>query len=349
MLVANTIEIMKKQNLKITCTNCKTEISLDSSLMSQFQESVRNDLYAEFESRESVLRKSREQFNELTKKFYQERKAFDEMVKSQVEARLKNREEEIQTESLLKVKEKETIIESLRKKLDEARQKVSQGSMQLQGEAQELLLEEILADTHGTDKIEEIKKGANGADCIQTVITQTGKVAGKILYESKNTKNWSDEFIKKLKQDNLTTKADVCVIVTKTMPKEVTGKYALIDGVWVTTLSNVRDLSLMIRFGLLKVYAVIVKQTGKKDKMNLLYDYLTSQEFKDTFESILEGFKLLQDSHNDEQRKMQLLWKKREKHLSQVLTSTIDFYGSIKGISGDAIPEIKMLQFPKAG
>ncbi|GAA0874379.1 hypothetical protein GCM10009118_07870 [Wandonia haliotis] len=257
--------------------------------------------------------------------------------------------DKIQMESFLKVKEKEDIIESLKKKLQEAQQRASQGSMQSQGEAQELALEEMLKEIHPTDLIEEIKKGANGADCLQTVRTQTGLIAGKILYESKNTKNWSDSFIKKLKQDNLKSKADIMVIVTKTMPKNTKGKYALIDGVWITSLLNVRDMSLMLRYGLLKTHSVIATQSGKGDKMSLLYDYLTSSEFKNTFESILEGFKSLQDSHHDEQRKMQLLWKRRSKHLEQVLASTIDFYGNIKGISGSSIPDIKMLEFNQAG
>lgn len=257
-------------------------------------------------------------------------------------------QEQVQMESFLKIKEKESIIDSLKKKLDDARQKASQGSMQLQGEAQELVIEEMLQELHPGDEIVEIKKGANGADCIQTVKLQNGVEAGKILYESKNTKNWSDSFVKKLKQDNLSTKADIMVIVTKTMPKDVSGKHVLIDGVWVTTLQDVRDLSLLLKFGLLKTYAVMITQEDKKDKMNLLYNYLTSEEFKATFTSILDGFKSLQESHNDEQRKMQLLWKRREKHLEQVLSSTIDFYGSIKGISENSIPTIQMLEIGKA-
>lgn len=256
--------------------------------------------------------------------------------------------EELQMESFLKIKEKENIIESLTKKLDEARQRATQGSMQLQGEAQELLIEQILREMYPLDLIEEVKKGANGADCIQIIRTQSGIEAGKILYESKNTRNWSNSFIKKLKQDNLSSKADIMVIVTKSMPAEIEGKYGLIDGVWITTLTNLRDLSLLLRYGLLKTYAVLITQEDKKDKMSLLYNYLTSEEFKSVFESILDGFKSLQDAHHDEKRKLQLLWKRREKHLEQVLGSTIEFYGSIKTISENSMPIIPMLEFPKA-
>lgn len=256
--------------------------------------------------------------------------------------------EEAQMESFLKIKEKENIIESLSKKLDEAKQRATQGSMQLQGEAQELVIEQILREMYPLDLIEEVKKGANGADCIQIIRTQSGIEAGKILYESKNTRNWSNSFIKKLKQDNLSSKADIMVIVTKNLPSDIEGKYGLIDGVWITTLTNLRDLSLLLRYGLLKTYAVLITQEDKKDKMSLLYNYLTSEEFKSVFESILDGFKSLQDAHHDEKRKLQLLWKRREKHLEQVLGSTIEFYGSIKSISENSIPIIPMLEFPKA-
>jgi hypothetical protein len=288
-------------------------------------------LSREFEEREAKIHLQKEQ----------------ELSKRLEEARL-SMKEQMQMESFLVLKEKETIIESLKNKLEEARQKANQGSMQLQGEAQELVIEQLLQELHPTDSIKEVKKGANGADCIQIVRTQSGLEAGSILYESKRTKNWSDSFITKLKQDNLNTKADIMVIVTKTMPSGVTGKYALIDQVWVTTLENLKDLSLLLRYGLLKTHAVLITQTNKKDKMSLLYDYLTSEDFRATFESILEGFKNLQDSHFDEQRKMQLLWKRRAKHLEQVLNSTIEFYGSIKSISENAIPTIQMLEIPKA-
>ncbi|XOV67579.1 MAG: DUF2130 domain-containing protein [Fluviicola sp.] len=333
----------------------------------KLKESIRQEIQLEKEKQlaeleDELKRKSSQlvELNQTKAKLQRLSREFEEKeakIHLQMEEKLNERlaamkadlQEQIQMESFLKVKEKEDVIESLKKKLQEAQQRASQGSMQSQGEAQELVLEEMLREIHPTDLIEEIKKGANGADCLQTVRTQTGLIAGKILYESKNTKNWSDSFIKKLKQDNLKSKADIMVIVTKTMPKDVSGKYALIDGVWVTSLVNVKDMSLMLRYGLLKTHSVMATQSGKSDKMGLLYDYLTSEEFKNTFESILEGFKSLQDSHNDEQRKMQLLWKRRSKHLEQVLASTIDFYGNIKGISGSSIPDIKMLEFNQAG
>lgn len=298
------------------------------------------------------LNQTKAKLQRLSREFEEKEARIHLQMENELSQRLESAKlsmkEQLQMESFLVIKEKETIIESLKKNLEEARQKASQGSMQLQGEAQELVIEETLREMYPNDSIDEIGKGVNGADCIQTVRTKGGIEAGRILYESKNTKQWSDGFIAKLKQDNLTTKADVMVIVTKTMPKDSKGKFVLIDQVWVTTLDNLRDMSLMLRYGLLKTHAVMLTQHNKKDKMGLLYDYLTSEDFKATFESILDGFKNLQSSHNEEQQKLQLLWKRRAKYLEQVLNSTIEFYGSIKSISENSIPTIEMLEIKKA-
>jgi len=313
------------------------------------------DLEAELNRKSAQLielNQTRAKLQRLSREF-EEREAQIHLDKERelserLEAAKTTMQEQVQMESFLKIKEKENIISSLTQKLEEAHKRATQGSMQSQGEAQELVIEEVLRDLHPYDSIEEVKKGVNGADCVQIVRTQSGIEAGRILYESKNTKTWSDGFVSKLKQDNLQAKADIMVIITKTLPKDMKGKYGLVDNVWITTLDNLKDLSLLLRYGILKTHSVLITQSNKKDKMSLLYDYLTSEEFRATFENILDGFKNLQDSHLDEQRKMQLLWKRRAKHLEQVLISTIEFYGSIKGISENSIPTIPMLEIGKA-
>ncbi len=287
------------------------------------------------------LEKLRREFEEREAKIYLEK---EKELNERLRLAKTSIKEEAHMEAFLKIKEKESVIESLTMKLAEAHKRAMEGSIRALGEGQELALEHILRNAHPSDIIDEVKKGANGADCIQTVRLKNGTEAGKIIYESKNTKSWSSSFIKKLKQDNLKTKADVMVIVSKTLPKDTKEKFSLIDGVWITNINNVKDLSLLIRFGVLKTHSVLITQEDKVNKKNLLYSYLTSNEFKSVFESILEGFTSLQNSHQDEQRKMQLLWKRRAKHLEQVLSSTIDFYGSIKGISESSIPTIPMLE-----
>lgn len=257
--------------------------------------------------------------------------------------------EQAQQEQFLKLREREKVIEDLKNKLDEAKLKAEQGSMQLQGEIQELEIINILQEFHPFDEITQSKKGANAADILQVVKTQNGAECGKIYYESKRTKSWSNEWVKKFKQDNINTKADILVLVTNALPKDIQ-RYGIIDGVWICSFNDVKELSLVLRYGLLKLQSVAITQKGKESKMELLYKYLTSDEFKNVFESIIEGFRSIQESHQSEKLKMQRLWKEREKVLEQVLANSIDFYGSIKGIAGSVIPEIPMLQFlPKAG
>jgi hypothetical protein len=224
------------------------------------------------------------------------------------------------------------------------KRKAEQGSMQLQGEIQELELENILRNLYPYDEVTEIKKGQRGADIIQIVKTNQGNECGKIYYESKRTKNFEYGWLQKLRDDNLEAKADVLVIVTEVMPADTEFEYFYKDGVWICSFSEIKGFSLVLRQGLLQIQAVTITQQGKETKMELLYDFLTSQEFRGQFEAIIEGFKSLQDSYSDEKLKMQKIWKEREKQLEKILTNAVNFYGSLKGIAGASIPDIKMLE-----
>lgn len=255
--------------------------------------------------------------------------------------------EQAQQESFLKLREREKVIEDLKAKLDEAKRKAEQGSMQLQGEIQELEIIELLTEFHPLDEITQSKKGANAADILQVVRTQSGAECGKIYYESKRTKTWSNDWVQKFKQDNLSTKADILVLVTNALPKDIQ-RYGIVDGVWVCSFNDVKELSLVLRYGLLKLQQVAIVHQGRESKMELLYNYLTSEDFKNIFESIIEGFKAIQDSHQNEKLKMQRLWKEREKMLERILSNSVDFYGSIRGIAGTAIPEVQLLEFRQA-
>lgn len=252
--------------------------------------------------------------------------------------------EQAQQESFLKIKEREKVIEDLKLKLEDAKRRAEQGSMQLQGEIQELEIIDILTEAHPFDGITQSKKGANAADILHIVRTATGAECGKIYYESKRTKTWSNDWVSKFKEDNLKAKADILILVTDALPKGIE-RYGIIDGVWICKINDVKELSLVLRYGLLKLKAVSLTQQGKETKMEQLYKYLTSEEFKNVFESILNGFKAIQESHQSEKLKMQRMWKEREKVLEQVLANSVDFYGSIKGIAGAEIPEVETLQY----
>lgn len=250
---------------------------------------------------------------------------------------------QIDEENILKIKEKDKIIEELTEQLGAAKRKAEQGSMQLQGEIQELALENMLTLLYPNDEIKEIKKGQRGADVLQIVKNEDGAECGMIYYESKRTKNFDYNWLQKLRDDNLEVKADLLVLVTETMPEEE-DKFFFKDGVWVCSFFEIRGLSLALRHGLIQVHSVVITQHGKEIKMEMLYNYLTSQEFKGQFGAIVEGFKSLQDNYRDEKLKMQKIWKEREKQLDKILINAVNFYGSIKGIAGTSIAEIKMLE-----
>lgn len=254
--------------------------------------------------------------------------------------------EQVANESQLKMKEKEKLIADLKTKLDEAKRKVEQGSMQLQGEIQELEIIDILQNAYPFDEITQSKKGANGADILQAVNTQFSVRIGNIYYESKRTQAYSDKWIPKLKNDNLSIKADILVLVTETLPKGM-NKWGIVDDVWVCDMNSVKELSLVLRYGLLKVFAVAQTQHKSKEKSELLYTYITSDEFKNLFENIVRGFKSIQESHHNEQLKIKRLWIEREKQLQQILSNQVEHYGSLRDIGGDSVVKIQMFEFLK--
>jgi hypothetical protein len=298
----------------------------------------------EFNGTKAQLERLRREMEEAeTRIILQKEQEFTERLE-QARSSIK---EQTHQESFLKLKEKESVIAQLKEQLDIARRKAEQGSMQNQGEVFEIYLENLLRTTFPSDEIFEVKKGEFGADCIQIARTNTGVEIGKIIWESKNTQSFSNGWISKLKKDNLVAKADVMIIVSSTMPKEAKGKFFIKDGVWICSKESIVDLSLALRFGMLKVQSVMISQEGKESKKELLFDYLTSENFKNTFESILESFKKIQDSYNSEQIKLQRLWAERKKMLEQALASTVEFYGTIKGISS-AVPEVKLLELAQA-
>ena len=245
----------------------------------------------------------------------------------------------------LKLKQKEEQLEQLKKQLQDTQRKLEQGSQQLQGEVQELAIEEYLQNKYPFDFIEEIKKGVRGGDCIQTVHTREIQNCGKIYYESKRTKDFQKSWIEKFKADMREKGADIGVLVTEVLPKELE-RMGLIDGVWICTYEEFKGLSSVLRESIIKINQAKKSEENKTDKMSLLYDYLTSTEFKMQIEAIVEGFTQMQSGLDSEKRSMQRIWKQREKQIEKVLDNTIGMYGSIKGIAGNSIGNVKALELP---
>jgi hypothetical protein len=227
----------------------------------------------------------------------------------------------------------EEKLEVQRKLAEEMKRKAEQGSMQSQGEVQELLLEEMLRTAFPFDVIVEVGKGVRGADCIQVVRNNFGQECGKIIFESKRTKDFANDWIEKLKADMRSQGADVAVIVTQALPKEM-DRFGEKDGVWICTFIEVKPVVHMLRDGIIKVSNAAKSQENRGDKMHLLYDYLTSREFADQWQAIREGFMSMKLSIQKERDAMEKLWKQREKQLEKVLLNAAHVRGSIEGISG---------------
>ncbi len=243
----------------------------------------------------------------------------------------------------LKNKETELKLAAQIQLADEMKRKAEQGSMQSQGEVQELAIEAWLTARFPLDVIEEVKKGARGADCLQIVHTQHRQNCGTIYYESKRTKDFQVSWIEKFKNDIRDKNATVGVLVTEVMPNGME-RMGLKDGVWICTFEEFKSLCLVLREHVIRLSEAFASQENKGDKMELLYNYLTSNEFHLQVEGIVEGFSQMQSDLDAEKRAMARIWKQREKQLEKVLLNTTQMHGSIRGIAGSVIQAVGLLE-----
>ncbi|HAO46044.1 MAG TPA: DUF2130 domain-containing protein [Ferruginibacter sp.] len=321
------------------------------------QKKAGEELSAKLKVLEDEARIKTQQLQEMQKKeleLLRDKSALEEKQKNfelELEKRLLEKRKEIEDSTIkreqelfdLKTKEFKLQMEQQQKLIEELKRKSEQGSMQLQGESQELLLEEILKEHFPFDLIQEVGKGVEGADCIQTIRNSSGTACGKIIYESKRTKAWSNNWLDKLKTDKRNTGADVAILVTQAFPKDM-DRFGEKEGIWICGFSEVGSLAYALRNGIIKVYEAQKAQEGRGDKMQMLYDFLTGNEFRGQIEAIVEGFMSMKQSITKERVQMEKIWKEREKQLEKVLLSTSGMYGSIKGIAGASVSDIPLLE-----
>jgi len=284
----------------------------------------------EFLKREQNL-KTKEEEMELAfqRKIQEQRNELVEQIRKQ-EAEKNSIKE---TEHQLRLKELEKQLDDQKKLAEEMKRKAEQGSMQLQGEVQELILEELLRSNFPFDLVEEVGKGVRGADCVQVVRNQFGQECGKIIYESKRTKDFGGDWIEKLKKDMRSMGVDVAVIVSQCYPKGM-DCFGQRDGVWICSFEEVNAVAYVLRDGILRLSSAMKSQENRGDKMHMLYDYLTGAEFSEQWKAIREGFMSMKLSIQRERDAMERLWKAREKQLEKVLLNATHIRGSIEGIAG---------------
>jgi hypothetical protein len=277
-----------------------------------------------------------EKKKELNEKLKIEKEKIEKHAQYKFNKEFEKTKEKIEATFLLKIKEKDKIIEDQKRLTEEMKRKQEQGSMQLQGEVQELAIEEILRSVFPFDEISEVPKGISGADVIQKVRSRFGQEVGKIVFESKRTKTVSNEWIQKLKSDAVLVKADICVLITEAMPEGIE-KIGQKEGVWICSFNDFKGLVMVIRESLIKINEAFSSQINKGEKMQMLYDYLMSNEFLMQVGAIVDGFSELQKGYIQERNAMERIWKQREKQLEKVLLNTNHFIGSIQGIAGNSI------------
>jgi hypothetical protein len=240
----------------------------------------------------------------------------------------------------LKVLEAEQTIVSMQKQIEELKRRAEQGSQQLQGEVQELELEALLRAKFPRDAIEPVPKGEHGGDALQRVVGPSGQPCGTIIWESKRTKNWSDGWLAKLREDQRAAKAEIAVIVSQSLPKEVE-TFGVIENVWVTHPKTVLPLAYTLRHTLIEVASARQASEGQQTKTEMIYQYLTGPRFRHRVEAIVEAFSTMQEDLDKEKKAITKQWAKREEQIERVMQATAGMYGDLQGIAGKSLSEIE--------
>ena len=345
--INNLLEEKVKEKLSIEKKNIEQKIKKD----------IEKEKSEEIKLLTEELNEKSKQIQEYNKiraqlaKSEREKTELEEKIKAESEQKLNeilNKERaEIKkaadSQNELKIKELLKQLEDQKKIVDELKKKQEQGSMQLQGEVQELAIEEYLKTKFTLDTITEIGKGEKGGDCIQTVNTREVQNCGTIYYESKRTKTFGKDWIEKFKADMRQKNINIGVIVTAVYPSDME-RMGLKNGIWICSYEEFKGLSEVLRESVIQIKMMTLTQENKGDKMNLIYSYLTGNDFKSQFEAIVEGFVQMKIDLEKEKNAMRRLWSTRETQIEKVLNSTTNIYGSIKGIAGKAIQNIEQLE-----
>lgn len=255
---------------------------------------------------------------------------------------------EAEDEQKLKVMEKEQTIAAMQKQIEDLKRRAEQGSQQLQGEVQELELENLLRSKFPFDAIEPVPKGEYGGDVLHRVVGTSGQTGGTILWEFKRTKNWSDAWLVKLRDDQRTAKAEIAVIVSQILPKGVE-TFELVEGVWVTHPRAALPVAMILRQSLLEVALARQSSEGQQTKTEMVYQYLTGPRFRQRVEAIVEAFSTMQEDLDKERKAIMKQWAKREEQIERVMGATVGMYGDLQGIAGKSLQEIEGLEFPAIG
>ena len=255
---------------------------------------------------------------------------------------------EAEDEQRLKVLEREQTIAAMQKQIEDLKRRSEQGSQQLQGEVQELELENLLRNKFPFDAIEPVPKGEFGGDVLHRVVGLNGQPSGTILWEFKRTKNWSDSWLVKLRDDQRAAKAEIAVIVSQVLPKGVE-TFDLVEGIWVTHPRAALPVAMILRQSLLELALARQANQGQQTKTDMVYQYLTGPRFRLRVEAIVEAFSTMQEELDREKRVIMKQWAKRGEQIERVMGATVGMYGDLQGIAGKSLQEIEGLELKSLG
>ncbi len=339
----------------LICPHCKQSIEISEALSHQVEEKILAEQQekhaielAEMKKQLAVAQNTELDLRKKQNKLDEERRTFDLDKQRQMDAerekiRQKTLEEAAESQRM-KNKEYEKKIEDMAKAVEEAQRKATQGSQQLQGEVQELDLEQLLQREFPGDTIEPVGKGVLGADIRQIVRSPRGLDCGRILWESKRTKAWSDGWVVKLKEDLRNDKANIPAIVSETLPEELKAGIGIRDGVWVAGPALTLPLAMLLRKALLDSARQKMIAQNQQSKAEELYSYITSHEFANQVEAMVETYKDMQEQITRERTAFEKSWKQREAQVNRLLSGVAGIYGSMQGIAGPSLPTISRLE-----
>ena len=340
------IETQICERLKVEAEKLKREAKKEAKSALELELKDLQEQNAEKEKRLEEARKAELEFRKKIRDLDEKRKNIDlEIVRRLDEEREKiklNALEIFSEERRLKDIEKDKKINDMIKTIEDLKRKAEQGSMQTQGEVLELDIESLLKAQFPSDDIEPVSSGMRGADIVQKIFNHA-QLCGTIVWEIKHTKNWSDSWIAKLKDDQRAIKAEVAVLATKALPRDVKS-FTQIDGVWVTDFSLAGSLVGVLRKSIIDLFQQKLAAVGKNEKMEAIYSYLSGSEFRQKVEAIIESFKAMKVDLDQERRAITRIWAKREKQIERVILNTGTMYGDMQGIIGASLPQIKLLE-----
>ncbi len=340
----------------IVCPHCKTEFPLTDALSHEYEikaeAKIKQELEMAMKDKTNEVEELRKQNKNLQEQLLELNKSIRELTRSneqrdlEYQKRLTIEEEKIKQESKLKEAEKEKVIADLKLALEDAQKKAAQGSQQTQGEVQELILEEFLQKEFPNDQISPVAKGVRGGDVVQVVCDKNGRVCGKILWESKQTKAWSDGWVAKLKEDQRVAGADLAIIVSAILPEKIKnlGYYS---GIWVTNLGSALGASWILRYHLVQASNIRQAAEASGEDKDELYKYVTGTQFAHRVEAMMDSYQLILEDIEKEKRWFSSKWARQEKSVRTLMEQTGAIHGELSGIVGKALPQVKNLELPQ--